>query len=205
MRIGATVSTLACLLLTAPPAYASVIGSAGAVYRIAERDALEELQERVRQVDWNRHFERLRKSLKSFRPENLHPLPKAREDRAFPVDLTYTLDFDIPDGKGGILYPKGYTFNPLDYVGFPNVLVFIDGKDGKQVEWFRRSEYAKDPRVMLLLTGGNYDSLSGRLQRPVYYATRQIVERFRIQAAPSVIYQQGRFMEVKEIGIKDAE
>jgi conjugal transfer pilus assembly protein TraW len=26
-----------------------------------------------------------------------------------------------------VLYPKGYSFNPLDYVSYPGVLVVIDG------------------------------------------------------------------------------
>jgi len=26
--------------------------------------------------------------------------------------MTYTTEIDVPDGKGGVLYPKGYTFNP---------------------------------------------------------------------------------------------
>lgn len=203
-RIGATIITLACIIFPAV-SYASAAGSAGAVYPIAERDALEEIQERVGKVDWNSHFERLKKSLKSYRPGNLYPLPKAKEDRIFAVDLTYTLEFDIPDGKGGILYPKGYTFNPLDYAGLPNVLVFIDGEDRGQVEWFRRSEYAKNPGAMLLLTDGSYFSLSEKLHRPVFYATRQIVERFNLRAVPSVLYQKEKLVEVKEIGVKDAE
>ena len=35
-------------------------------------------------------------------PENLVKLPAAKENRAFLVDMTYTLDVDLPDGKGGI-------------------------------------------------------------------------------------------------------
>jgi len=201
-KFGIKCMAIAFILFLAAESYAAVVGSEGATYPIAERDALEELKERVGQVDWSRHFERLKKSLKSFRPENLSALPKAKENRTFTVDMTYTLDFDIPDGKGGILYPKGYTFNPLDYASLQNVLVFINGEDRNQVEWFRRSEYAKDPRAMLLLTGGSYVALSEKLQRPVFYATRQIVDRFKLQAVPSVLYQKGKLVEVKEFEIE---
>jgi conjugal transfer pilus assembly protein TraW len=201
-KLGMKGMALLFVLLQASVSYASVVGSEGATYPIAERDALQEVKERVAQVDWSRHFQRLRKSLKSFRPENLQPLPKAKSNRTFTVDMTYTLEFDIPDGKGGILYPKGYTFNPLDYAGLQNVLVFIDGQDRNQVEWFRGSGYAKDPGVMLLLTGGSYIALSEKLQRPVFYATRQIVGRFRLQAVPSVLYQRGRLVEVREFEIE---
>jgi conjugal transfer pilus assembly protein TraW len=205
MRIVARIITIGFLLYLAPVSYASVVGSGGAVYPIHEKDALEELHERIKQVNWNRHLEGLGRSIKAYRPGTLHPLPKAREDRTFTVDLTYTLEFDIPDGSGGILYPKGYTFNPLDYAGLPNTLVFIDGEDTEQVAWFRNSGYAKNPRVMLLLTNGSHVSVSGKLQRPVFYATRQIAERFRLQAVPSVLYQKGRLVEVKEFAIENTE
>ena len=119
-------------------------------------------------MDWSRHLEGLTRSIKAYRPVTLHPLPKAKEDRTFTVDLTYTLEFDIPDGNGGILFPKGYSFNPLNYAGLPNILVFIDGGDTHQVAWFRNSGYAKNPRVMLLLTGGSHASVSGKLQRLVW-------------------------------------
>jgi conjugal transfer pilus assembly protein TraW len=195
----------AIMLLLSSSSYASVIGSAGATYPIIEKDALNEIEENVDKIDWKRHMNRMKDSLVSYRPANLHPLSRAKEDRTFAVDLTYTLEFDIPDGNGGILYPKGYTFNPLDYASLPNILVFINGDDKKQIEWFRNSVYSGDHRVMLLLTDGSYVSLSERLQRPVFYASRQIAERFRLQAVPSVVYQQGKTVEVKEFGIKDVE
>jgi hypothetical protein len=39
----------------------------------------------------------------------------------------------------------------------------------------------------------------------VYYAKREIVERFKLRAVPSVVVQKDRKMEVKEIAIKRNE
>ena len=190
--------------LEASPLEASVtvVGRAGAVYPIAEKDALRELMQKVEQVDWKRQFSDIRQSVRTFQPSDLARLPRARHDRTFIVDPTYTLSFDIPDGKGGILYPKGYTFNPLDYVSLPDILVFIDGADMKQLEWFQKSSYAKAPNVMLLMTGGSYPEVEKKLQRPVFYAPDKITKRFRIEAVPSVLYQKGKFLEVKEFEIR---
>ncbi len=207
IMIFACLAVGCCLMtpmLEASPLKTSVliVGRAGAVYPIAEKDALSELMQKVRQIDWKRQFSDIKQSVQAFRPPDLARLPRAKHDRTFMVDPTYTLPFDIPDGKGGILYPKGYTFNPLDYVSLPDVLVFIDGADKKQLEWFQKSPYAKTPNVMLLLTGGSYPAVEQKLQRPVFYAPEKITKRFRIKAVPSVLYQRGKFLEVKEFEIR---
>lgn len=183
--------------------YAKDLGVVGATYGIAEKDALSEIEARAREVDWSKHINKAKaaRSFKRYRPEGMAALPRARKDRSFIVDMTYTLPFDIFDGKGGILYPKGYTFNPLDYLGYRMTLVVIDGADKAQVEWFKRSPYFKEPTAKLLLSGGSHLTLSESLRRPVYYADLRIIERFRLAAVPSVISQKGRVMEVKEIDV----
>ena len=193
------------ILFLAAAVHGKDLGTIGATYSIAEKDALREIEERAKEVDWEKAFDRKRMKdrIRGYRPEGMETLLAAREDRVFPVDMTWTLDFDIPDGKGGILYPKGFSFNPLAYVFLPNVLVVIDGNDTRQVEWFRTSPYAKDPRVMLLLTGGSYGSLMEKLKRPVFYANGKIIKRFQLKAIPAVIVQKGTVMEVREYALKD--
>ena len=70
----------------------------------------------------------------------------ARKDRTFLVDMTYTLERDIRDDKGNIVYPAGYAFNPLSYVSYPRTLVILNGKRPEQIRWFEESPYAKDAR-----------------------------------------------------------
>ena len=199
-----------CLMpvrLEASPLEASVIvvGRAGATYPIAEQDAMTELMRKVWQIDWKRQFSDIKQSVQAFRPQDLARLPRAKHDRTFMVDPTYTLSFDITDGKGGILYPKGYTFNPLDYVSLPDIIVFIDGSDKKQLQWFQKSPYAKAPNVMLLLTGGSYPEVEKKLQRPAFYAPEKMTKSFRIEVVPSILYQKGKFLEVKEFEIKNSK
>ena len=187
-----------CLLFSVP-VQARTVGVVGKVYPIAERDALEEIEERARQVDWQAVLGKTRPQ--DFRPPNPVLLPRAAGECSFLVDMTYTLDFDIPDGKGGILYPKGYRFNPLDYVPFNQTLVVVDGEDPGQVEWLKASLLANRPDTLILLTGGAYSEVGRNLGRAVFYATRQIAERFQLAAVPSVIRRRGRMMEVREIEI----
>ncbi|MDF1556552.1 MAG: hypothetical protein P1P84_26075, partial [Deferrisomatales bacterium] len=117
------------------------------------------------------------------------------------VDMTYTLEVDLPDGKGGVLYPKGFTFNPLEYVFYPNVLVVLDGDDAEQMAWFQESALARDPRVRVLLSGGGWSEVGAQLRRPVFYLTAPIRQRFQLEAVPTVVWQAGKTMEAREIDV----
>ncbi len=180
------------------------LGNFGTVYRIAEPDALAELEHRAKSVDWDRVFdkEKWRKKILGYRPRNIKKLPAALKDRVRNVDVSYTLPYDIPDGKGGILYPRGYTFNPLEYIFFPDILVVIDESDSNQVKWLKDSGLLGDIRTMLLLSDGSYYGLAKELGRPVYYLDQETASRLQIEAAPCVIVQKGLFMEVSEYAVR---
>ncbi len=183
---------------------AGTLGTVGAVYPIAEPDAVSEIEERARQVDWERLIggKIVEKKVSAYRPAGLKSLPRTEKGRKYDIDLTYTLTGDIPDGEGGVLYPRGYRFNPLDYLTFPNTIVVLDGADPEQVGWFKSSQYFDNFKTILLITGGSYSDLSRELRRPVYYADGAIIDRFRLKATPAVVKQQGKKMEAQEIAVK---
>jgi conjugal transfer pilus assembly protein TraW len=192
-------SALAFSPVPAVSVNAKVLGTVGRTYPIAEKDAVTELRDRASQIDWKRVYSKIRPE--DYRPEDLEDIPRARKSRSFTVDMTYTLDADIPDGKGGVLYPAGYTFNPLDYVPFDKTLVVIDGTDGEQLSWFAGSKYKGKPDAMLLITNGSAIGLQERLKQPVFYATQPMIRRFALVAVPSVIHRKQRLMEVDEVAL----
>jgi len=196
LRLGLAVLAI----LAAVSAHAKDLGSVGTTYAVAEKDALTEIEERAKGVDWGKVLQR--KPIEEYDgPEDRFRLPRASRDKAYAVDLTYTLPMDIPDGKGGVLYPQGYTFNPLEYVAFTKTLVVINGNDPDQVKWFASSEYKSRIDVMLLLTEGNYGRLGKKLNVPMFYADSRIVERLQLSAVPSVVKQEGKEMVVREIAV----
>lgn len=176
---------------------AKILGTVGKTYQIAEKDAVEELEKKASSIDFGRMMSSVKPG--KYRPQDLTNLPRARKPNTRLVDMTYTLDADIVDSNGSILYPKGYTFNPLDYLQFNKTIVVINGEDHSQVEWFSRSKYHKQPDSMLCLTAGSVVELRKRLRRPVFYATNAILGRFSIKSVPSVVSRQGRMMEVAEV------
>jgi len=190
-------------LISAGIASAVDLGVVGKTYSIAERDGAEELRERVNAVNWKEVLAKsnLDKKTRSFKPANLKSLPRALKDRARIVNMDYSLEYDITDGNGNVVYPKGYTFNPLDFMTYTRTIVVLNGDDRDQVEWFKSSKYLNKPNVMVLITDGNYYDLSAELGQPVFFVDERIVRRFQLRAVPSVIAQKNRMMEVSEFEI----
>ena len=180
-------------------AFAHDLGVVGKVYPIKERDALEEIEERAAKLDWAKESAKVKPE--RYRPQNSRSLPRATKDRSFLVDVTYTLSNDIPDGNGGILYPEGFTLNPLDYVPW-SPMVVLNGEDKAQVEWFKASEYAKRIDVTLAITEGPFVDLREKLGRKVFYSDQRIVDRFNLVAVPAVISQSGKMILVEEYDVR---
>ena len=169
--------------------------SVGRTYPIVEQDITKELQQKATTIDLDALFN----THNRYQPANLHPLPQAASDRVFTVDLTHTLDHDIKDSRGNLLYPQGFSFNPLQYAGLSGGMVVIDGSDPQQVEWFKGSPYFQNHRAILLLSGGYAAEVKQELKRPVYYLTHDIAARLQLKAAPSVVVEQDNKLTVREV------
>ena len=190
---------LLIILLAADPLHAAVreLEDAGETFPVIEDDLLTDLKERAMKTDQLR--DEIRKRIAAYRPAGVHQLPNATADRTFFVDMTYTVEDDITDGTGRVIYPEGFRFNPLKYVSLPGGLLVIDGDDPHQVEWFKASPYTSDHRVRLLLSKGRAAELINKLKRPFFYLTEDIARRLQLSAVPSLVIQQGQTMQVHEI------
>ena len=148
------------------------------------------------------------KKIENYTPEDIGEVKNigpARKEKTFLVDMTYTLEMDLTDTKGNIIYPRGYTFNPLDYIVYPKTLVILDGRSPKQLAWFKASTLKSDLMVTLLLTDGSYWELSRTLKRPIFYANSALINVFRIEAVPSIVKQKGNMMEVTEVAVSESK
>lgn len=188
------------MLIAVTSARAAVIhnlGIVGETYPVKESDIVEEIRKKAPRIKDNALLQRL----KTYKPASLHALPPATTDRTFLVDMSYTLDRDLVDADGRIIYPRGYTFNPLDYISFSGGLVVIDGEDTSQVKWFHASPYFENQRARLLLSGGHAAELIETLKRPVFYLTDDIAGRLKLRAAPSVVIQKEGKLQVREFHV----
>lgn len=177
------------------------LGTVGATYPVVEPDLVAELKKEALKQDKAKDTAQLLEQMKKYQPANLHKLPHATADRSFVVNIDYTVKQDVVDGEGNILYPHGFTFNPLDYLSFPGGLVVINGTDPLHIKWFQHSPYTDNHQARLLLSDGYAYELTRQLSRSVFYLTTDIAERLQLAAAPSVIVQEDRNLRVHEIKI----
>ena len=188
------------LLVWLPPARAGEIvrlEPVGPTSAVIETDLVDELRQRVRLID----MEQVRQTQERYQPANLHALPRAEKDTTTRVDLTHTLEQDLVDAQGTILYPAGFTFNPLRYVSLSKALVVIDGSDPEQVAWFKGSPYGTNRRALLLLSGGLAAPLGDELRRPVAYLTEDIARRLQLRAVPSIVVEQDSQLVIREVSL----
>ena len=180
------------------------LGVLGETYPIVESDVVAELKAQA--VTKNRFKDdEFLERMKTYQPNNLHQLPRATRDRTFLVDMSYTLDRDLLDGDGKVIYPRGFTFNPLDYVSFSGGMLVIDGSDPAQIKWFTKTPYASNHQVRLLLSDGYVYELINQLKRSVFYLTDEIAERLQLAAVPSLVIQRNDKLEVREIMLPKEE
>jgi len=184
-------------------ALAKDLGKYGATYPITEEDAISQLKKAIAKYDWEKFKIKQKEKIKNFKPKDLVDLPVAKEDKVFKVDMTGAIKEDIIGRDGEVIYPKGYRYNPMEYVFMRRIIVFINGKDEKQIEWYKKSPYPADMRTMLLITDGSYLDVRKKLNTmTVYYANKEIIERMGIKAVPSVAVQKGTELEVQEYALK---
>ncbi len=180
-----------------------VLRSDGKTYHIAEKNLLGVIKNRVKHVNWQAVIKRshIKRQVEHYQPYNQEvPLPTALHTKVFEPSMYYTLKYNIKSSTGQIIYPKGFRYKITDYIKLPNVLVVINGDSKRQVEWFRHSKYFNNLSVMPLITKGNYYKLDKRFKIPVYFYMKSLQKRFKLQAVPSIIWQKGTVLYVKQYG-----
>lgn len=183
---------------------AQVVGQKGATYSIAEQDAYEELMARIKSINWDKVFAKYKAKAEESTKVNFN-LGKAREDRVFNIDPTYTLQFDIIDENGNIIYPKGFRFNPLDYISFNYQLVFFDGNSVKEIDWVKKQDWFNNWNVIFVITKGDVVRAERILGKSVFMATPQMIEKFKVSKTPSILNAEGKKLVIKEVGIYGKE
>ncbi len=182
------------------------LGQLGKSYPIIEPDLIETiktmLQKKQDSGEMDVLNERLKGNAKTYvqRPPGVS-LPKAAEYRGFAVDPTYTVSQDIRDAHGKVLFPAGYTINPLTIKPLTKALCFIDGDDVEQVQWLEK--YCPDNyRFKRILVNGDFNLVTKKTKSRVYFDQKgYLISHFRIKALPAVVRQSGGLLYVEEFKI----
>lgn len=177
---------LACLACQQAQGATSTIGR---TWPITEPDAMSEIEARVANApDMAAKFG-LRANWSALKAASLGVTPADRTRSLIPF---YTVDEDIrlPDGR--ILYPKGFTFNPLEYVSLLQRLIIVHPRD---LAWALKAARFTD---FILLTAGDALELSERTGRPLFILEERVKERLGLTVAPVIVAQEGKKLVLYE-------
>jgi conjugal transfer pilus assembly protein TraW len=120
----------------------------------------------------------------------------AMEERVREVDVTFTLPFDLKDAKGNIIYPEGYTYNPLARISMTRLIV-IDGTDEEQIRWAVERREELQP-AKILLSKGSLVKVKRQYGIRTFHLNDQIMERMQIEQVPCTVVQNDGLLEVTE-------
>ncbi len=170
---------------------------AGRTYPIAEQDMLSEIQQRAKHINITALQKKFKKQLNNYIPKGTVYLPPANKSKSYLVDMSYTLTFDIPrvnkEGKViGILYPKGFSFNPLAYMPLGKIIptLIIFNINNKIETNYIKKHYLYKLNTMLLTVKSKFSNIrhfEKQTKMAVFELTRHIADRLHLKNTISVI------------------
>jgi conjugal transfer pilus assembly protein TraW len=181
------------------------LGSFGQSYKIKEKDALEEIYSQAQKVDFKNKYKKAReKAVSEYQPKNMIFLPETQKEKIFTSKLMYTLDFDIPDQFGNIIYPKGYTYNVLDYINMQEKVVVFDITKPKHLKWIKENSFLEETNVIFIASNGKAKDLIDFIAenyRKIYFCTQDVVDVFKVKTVPSIITQEQNHFKIHSINL----
>lgn len=197
---------LAPLFLAPSIAFAVDLGAIGPVYPIAEPNLLDFIRQRLLAKERSGELVTLQESARRRGIEAMtHPQPvaglrTAETARTFYFDPTFTLDRNVQDDKGRLLFPAGTRKNPLEIVSLSKRLLFFDARDQRQVARAREVIALYQGHVKPILVGGSYLDLMKSWRSPVYYDQQGLLtRRFGITQVPAIVSQEGLRLRIDEL------
>ena len=196
------------LCLSVIPSYslASDLGVVGPTYEIAERDLIEVMKDKFRRMERTGELVKVQENYKKQvldaveKPKPVPGIKNTETAQTYFVDPTWTLDRNVVDEKGNLLFPSGTKVNPLDYAPLTQQLLFFDQRERSQVAFAKRFIDQSTSRVKPILVGGEPLKLMRQWKREVFYDQGGVLSRkFLLKHAPAIVSQDGKRLRIDEI------
>ena len=206
MQYPSLASLLLCLTVIPNCSLASDLGVVGPTYEIAERDLIEVMKDKFRRMEKSGELAKAQENYKKQvveaveKPKPVPGISSTETARTFYVDPTWTLDRNVVDEKGNLLFPAGTKVNPLDYAPLSQLLLFFDQRERSQVAFAKRFIEQSSARVKPILVGGEPLKLMRQWKREVFYDQGGVLSRkFLLKQSPAIVSQDGKRLRIDEI------
>lgn len=179
-------------------------GIVGTTWQIAEKDAIEEIQEKLRSIDLNAHNESMQKRVEARikNPASLN-LKRTEKPREYRYDPTIEVKEDLKDQAGRIFQKAGTRINPLDLISLPYEVIFFDATDEAQLKYALEKYSHAEIKPRLILTGGSPIDIEKDHNLDVYYDQQGILtKKLGIEQVPAEMKQEGTVLVLQEVMVK---
>jgi len=190
-------------------AQAANLGTIGPTYPVAEKNLLDVIMARLRAKEASGELKRHEQEARdraAYAVNNPRPvdgLRRAQAARTFYFDPSFTLQSNVVDATGAVLFPAGTRKNPLEVVSLSTHLLFFDARDPGQVARARELIEHYQGKVKPILVGGSYLDLMKRWNKPVFYdQDGTLVRKFGIAAVPAIVSQEGQRLRIDEVPVR---
>ena len=185
------------------------LGTIGPTYPVAEKNLLDVIMARLRAKEASGELKRHEQEARdraAYAVNNPRPvdgLRRAQAARTFYFDPSFTLQSNVVDATGAVLFPAGTRKNPLEVVSLSKHLLFFDARDPGQVVRARELIEHYQGKVKPILVGGSYLDLMKRWNKPVFYdQDGTLVRKFGIAAVPAIVSQEGQRLRIDEVPVR---
>lgn len=194
----------------------SSFANGGNTYELKEQDLITEIESKAPELEAKieKQKEKIKEKIKNFSGELLSV---AKENKTRYIDPTFTLDKDIPrynklGHKDGVLYKKGYVFNPIDYMKTlpPDFIVFnpCDKNESDFVKELMK-EYEEKSKDYMLVNSGckNKELKQTEFKGKVYFLTIEMINKFQLEHTVSIVYvdKDKKRIAIKEIVVNEKD
>jgi len=178
-------------------------------YPVVEPDPIKELQHIIekKKKEIPKLIEKAKRKLLSYRGEYL---PPANQNATYSFKPIYCLKHNIvvpQNGEWIVLYPKGFCFNPLDYIKVaPPPIVVFNACRKKELHYVEKELYPKlPPNTLWTITGCSIKDMQKISKNSFlknvhwYFLTKEIEQKLKLKYTISIISVD---LKVKKIVIK---
>lgn len=184
------------------------LGQKGPVFGIAEPDMIEEMQRRMAEFDWEKEKKHAIDNFWAHQKDSVSlPVADKNRERRIDTSIVATQDIFHPDGR--LIFKKSQKINPQAMMPMRHAYILFDATNRRQVEIAKKigdELLAKQKPVVYLFSKMNtdkgweyYNQTTELMNAPIYKLNKTIIERFQIQALPSVVEGLGDTILVREI------
>lgn len=195
------------LLITTLPVMAKDLGVRGQLYPVAEESMLVFIQHRLAQMQKDGELSALQQQAiaqvkaHAQRPGSVVGVTDALTDKVFYYDPTFTVGRTLSDLQGRVFAKKGERVNPLSQLPFNQVMVFLNGDNLAQLNWFKQRFHDRSD-VKAILTRGNVKDVSDKLNRQIFFDQSGVMtKKLGIDAVPAVVSKDTLRLKIEEFAV----